>query len=97
MQDFLLDTDGDLKIVDNDLVLGESTVQHQQLLILTEKSSWKENPMVGVGARTYLENEDRSGLLNEMRKQFTTDGMNVTKIEQDNNTGKIKIDAAYRN
>lgn len=95
MQDFLLDTDGDLRIVNDDVVYGESTNQHQQLLLITEKSAWKESPMVGVGARQFLENEDPAGLLNETRKQFTTDGMTVNKINYDVNK-KLLIDAEYK-
>jgi hypothetical protein len=97
MEDFLLDTDGDLLLDTNgDFVLGESTTQHQQLLIMTTKGAWKENPLVGVGAMQYLENEDNAGLLNEIRKQFTTDGMTVTKIAYEV-TGKLLINAAYKN
>ena len=96
MTDFLLDDDGDLKLDETtgDLVIGESTAQHQNLLLMTEKGQWKENPDCGVGAIRYLENEDPAGLLREVRVQFASDGMNVKQVQFDK-TGKLIIDATY--
>ncbi len=90
MQDLLLDENGDLAFP---LQRGESTKQHQELLLVIDKGGIKENPTATVGVMNYLESEDTAGLLQEIRKCFTADGMNVTKCGLKN--GKIEIDASY--
>ena len=40
MTDWLLDTDGDLQLSGNDVVLGNSNQQHKELLLLTAKAEW---------------------------------------------------------
>jgi hypothetical protein len=94
MKDILLNSDFDLEIVDGDLVIGESTTQHQQLLLLTNKGDWKENPLVGVGATGFLKEENESGLMQEIRIQFEKDGMEVNNISIQ--SGAIEIDAKYK-
>jgi hypothetical protein len=93
MKDILLNTELDLDIANGDLVVGESTVQHQQLLLVTSKGDWKENPLVGVGAAAFLKDEDESGLLNEIRIEFQKDGMDVKAVNIQ--SGEINIDANY--
>lgn len=98
MQDWLLDSDGDLSVGDgtDSIVFGLSDTQHQNLLLLTDKGQWKENPDCGVGAIKYLENEDAAGFMREIRVQFTGDGMKVTTLKIDK-TGKVQIEASYAN
>lgn len=93
-KDFLLDENLDIKIENGDFVVGESTGQHQQLLLITDKGMWKENPSVGVGVDRYLESEDPGFLLREIRLQYTRDGMTVNNINL-TDTGKIEINAEY--
>lgn len=93
MKDILLNNELDLDIANGDIVVGESTVQHQQLLLVTSKGDWKENPLVGVGAAAFLKDEDESGLLNEIRVEFQKDGMDVKAVNIQ--SGEINIDANY--
>lgn len=94
MQDILLDKEsGDVVTAGGDLNIGLSDNQQQELLLMCEKGSFKENPLVGVGAQSYLEDEDKSALLNEIRRQFMADGMNINKLKVDNNI--FEIDAEY--
>ena len=93
MKDFLLDIDDDLQCANGDLVVGESTTQHQNLLLLSSKGAWKENPTVGVGAAGFLKDEDVNGLLAEIKEQFEKDGMKVNNIYYSND--KITTDANY--
>lgn len=93
MRDLLLDTDNDLNITEDDLVMGESTVQHQQLLLVCAKGEFKESPTATVGVINYSEAENTNDLLGEIRKCFTGDGMAVNNLSIDN--GKILIDASY--
>ncbi|RXK57575.1 hypothetical protein ESA94_20465 [Lacibacter luteus] len=95
MKDFLLDEDGDLRIEQGDLVIGFSNQQHQSDLLLIDKGGSKEFPELGVGLFMHLENEDRSGLLREIKVQFNADGMNV-KYVAFNEQGKLVFDAPYK-
>lgn len=95
MQDILLDENFDVQITDGDFVIGESAQQQQQLLMITNKGEWKENPTVGVGVSGFLKDDvDTTDLLAEVKTQFEADGMTVNELNYDNN-GNIKIDAAY--
>jgi hypothetical protein len=92
-KDILLDTDFDLQIADGDFVIGESTAQHQQLLLLTQKGEWKESPTVAVSAESFLKDEDETALLAEIKAQFELDGMTVNLLQYAD--GKLNIDAPY--
>lgn len=94
MTDFLLDDDLDLLVTDGDLVVGESTAQHQKMLILIDKGEFKDVPMRGVGAQRYLEDDSPENLAREIRLEFVADGMTVNKIQIATDL-TIQIDANY--
>jgi hypothetical protein len=96
MTDFLLNNEGDIRIEGNDLFIGVSDQQQQERLLLTEKGNIKQFPTAGVGTRVYLESEDQAGLLSEISRQFTGDGMKVKELRIDSN-GKLIINAPYEN
>ena len=81
MTDLLLDENNDLAWKDGDFVIGDSTLQNQSLLIMCNKTEFKENPMRCVGAQRYLEDHTPDDLAREIRQEFTIDGMKVSKIE----------------
>lgn len=95
--DILLDDE--LQLQENeatmDWVEGESTAQHQQLLLLTPKGSWKENPGTGVGAMNYLESESPNELLAEISRQYRADGMDIVTLGI-NAQQQLVIEANYR-
>lgn len=93
MEDILLDQDFDLLIQNGDLVIGPSSEQHQQLLLLSNKGDWRQFPMVGVGVREYLKDENENSMVGEIKEQFEMDGMEVKDIRIAN--GQIGIDAYY--
>ena len=93
MNDFLIDSDGDLRLQDGDLVIGYSDDQQKDILLVTDKGSFKENPQVGVGLQSFLENEDSADLLAEIRKQFTADGMVIDSLQNIN--GRFIDNAHY--
>jgi hypothetical protein len=93
MEDILLDDGQELDIVNGDFVTGESTLQQQDLLLLTNKGEWKENPTIAVGAIGYLKDEDEGGLMAEIKLQFEKDGMEIDQIIIEE--GKLNIDAHY--
>jgi hypothetical protein len=95
MIDLLLDTtSNDLQIdASGNLKIGNSDQQHQALLLLFDKGSLKENPDAGVGTFKYLESEQQTAFLRELRLQFSNDGMKINKVAFQNN--KLAIDAPY--
>lgn len=93
MEDLLLDNNQELDIQNGDFVIGESTLQHQDLLLMTNKGEWKENPTIAVGVLGFLKDEDESGLLAEIKTQFEKDGMRVNTLAAEE--GKLNIDAHY--
>jgi len=96
MKDILLNESLDLDLHAGDLATGFSDLQHQQLLLMTNRGNIKEFPAVGIDAFGYLQDNDTSALLREIRRQFTADGMEVKTINI-TNTGQLNIDAAYGN
>ena len=93
MQDILLGSDGDLLIEGGDLTAGDSTLQHQGLLLLCNKGELKQNPMRGVGVNGYVESTDDGLLAREIHSEFSLDGMKIEQIKVD--IPNIQIEAAY--
>lgn len=94
-KDILLDkNNNDLVIQNGDLVIGESTRQHQQLLLLFEKGDLIEFPTHGVGTRGWI-NDDVSfaDLKAQIKREFERDGMKVTRIAVSSHT--ITTEATY--
>lgn len=93
MKDLLLDENFDLVFENGDLVIGESSEQHQNLLLLTKKGDWKENPTIGVGINGVLKDDAESDITSIIRVEFQKDGMKVNGIFLTEN--EIRIDANY--
>ena len=92
--DILTDEEGDLMVVNGDFSVGESTVQHQGDLIVACEGEYKQDPMTGVGAVNFVDDEGPSEFLRKVRIQFTKDGMNVTRSQMNTN-GNLEIEAEY--
>lgn len=95
MIDILLDTDFDLKIAGGDFVVGESTRQHQQLLLLIEKGELREFPVRGVGAQSWLLDDIQAGdFAAAVKREFEADGMKVLLVKS-SAAGNLQIEASY--
>ena len=94
MRGLLLNENMTLKVVNGSLAIGETTYQNQQMLLLAEKSDFKQLPMRGVGAKRFLESNQPDELAREIRFEFIADGLTVKTIEIPE-TGTLKIDASY--
>ncbi len=76
-----------------EIVRGESTLQHQQLLLLCSKGEFKESPTACVGAYGFLKDDNVSDFLAEVKKEFERDGMQVNSLKLVD--GVLKFDAPY--
>ncbi len=96
-QDYLHDDDDDLLIVNGDFAVGESTVQHQSLLLRMQKGELRQYPKTCIGIDDFLLAEDAEDMRQEIQKQYEADGMKVrsVKFTQVENGLKPIIDAFY--
>ncbi len=93
-QDYLLDANDDLQITGGDFVVGESTLQHQSLLVRCKKGELRQYPKTGVGMENFLLDETLADAYPEIQKQFEADGMKVRSIEVLTDAS-VKTDAYY--
>jgi hypothetical protein len=93
MTDILLNESFDFDYINGEIVRGESTLQHQKLLLVCAKGDFKESVTTCVGAAGYLKDDDKSAFMQEVKKEFERDGMLIERIKYDN--GVLKIDARY--
>ncbi|SFW12900.1 hypothetical protein [Chitinophaga sancti] len=94
MKDILYNNDLDLDILNGDFVTGFSDLQHQKILLMNNRATFKEYPDTGVDAFGFLNDNDYRSLLAEIRNQFIADGMVVHKITLAD-SGQLNIDASY--
>lgn len=93
-KDILLTANFNLLLENGDFAIGESTYQHQNILIHGDKGELKQSPTRCVGAKRFLECEKPDNLAREIRQELRQDGMEVRKIEIDDNL-EINIEANY--
>lgn len=94
--DYKYDDNFDLVIENGDFVRVESTLQHQQQLLLMQKGQLREDPTVGIGITDFI-NEEMG--IDEFRQavaeEFEKDGMSISSM-----SGKsledITIKAEYK-
>ena len=95
MADIGLDDTEDLAITVGDLMIMESTAQHQRQLIMNNKGDFKQNPTTCVGAFEYLDDEHFQALIRAISIEFTRDGMDVISVGLSAD-GTISSDAFYK-
>ena len=95
MKDIKLDETGDLEIQNGDFVIGESTLQHQEHIIIANQGEYKEHPEVGVGIVAALLTEEPNQTLTRIKRQLEYDGMKVAQLRL-NEDQSIDVDAQYQ-
>jgi hypothetical protein len=89
MNDFLLEENavGDLAINfdKGDFAVGDAEGQSILLLLDTTKGDWTQNPLVGVGAKRWINGRLDARFEREVRLQLEADGLKDLKIEIDEN------------
>jgi len=94
VKDILLDDQGELIFRNGDLFIGDSTQQHQDDIILSQKGHYKQNPYIGVGIQDFiLDDASDEEIIATIQQQFELDGMKINDLKIDN--GNIEIDANY--
>lgn len=92
--DILLGDDFDLDVAGGDFVSGESTRQHQQILLLNEKGELREFPTVGVGLASWLNDDNQVNDLNSrIKTEYENDGMKVLSVS--GRDAKLQVEAEY--
>jgi len=95
MEDFKLDENNDLKIINGDFVIAESTLQHQEHILIAHKGEYKKHPEIGVGISDALLDENPRRVLTQIRRNYEYDGMKVNNIGMTPEQ-KITVDAFYK-
>ncbi len=95
MKDLLLNDNGDIDISNIDVVIADSDLQHQEHILITHKGQLKHKPDAGVGIENFLRSSDLPGFLSEVNSEFTKDGMQVRKLNYDEENGNLDYDAGY--
>lgn len=93
-KDLLLNSE-DIDIANGDFNVGNSDVQHQLLLLATDKGEWKQNPTVAVGLFNYIDDEEPAAVLRAISEALTEDGCSTKSVSRTKDN-KINIDGRYR-
>lgn len=78
LRSIMTDESGDYIIRNGTFVYGDTTIQHQEDILLANPGDYPYSPLTGVGIRRYIL-DDASPLTREteIQKQFEADGMKV--------------------
>lgn len=90
-QDFLLDDNGDLLIVDDDVVMGPSDEQHIQDILVSYPGEWKQNPLCGVNLKRGVNGLINGAIERDIRMNLIADGYQVNNVTI--TTDQLLIDA----
>lgn len=91
MRDFLLNTDGDLLIVDGDFAIGESNADDIQFIIASTPGDWKQFPSCGANATAEINNSDAYAFKLRIEEQLKADGFTVNSVKIINR--EVEVDA----
>lgn len=74
-RDMILNSDYEITAANDDFVMGESTRQHQEQLLVNAKGAFKLSPLTGVGIDEFVQDDRVADMLREIKEQFINDGM----------------------
>lgn len=94
MTDIKHTDNGDIDLSNRDLQYANSDEQHQKDILLSQKGYYKEHPELGVGIADFTNETDPESLLRSIKKEFSTDGMKVSRVKI-TATGELEINARY--
>ena len=93
-KDIILNEQNDLKIVNGDFVIGDSDQQNVKAIVGMHKGEFKEHPLVGFGADTYLKQTalNSARFLRDLKVQLANDGYHNAQININENLKNLEID-----
>lgn len=96
MDKFDISVDGfDMEIKNGDFVVKESTMQHQDCLLVAEPGNYLQSPGMGAGVFSHINNDESlESIKKQIQKTFESDGMTILKLEVKSRT-EIDILANY--
>jgi hypothetical protein len=92
--DILLGDDLDLAFENGDLLVGESTNQHTELILLVEKGALRDSPFRGVGVGNWILDEFPANIAIEAKRQLQLDGQRVDTCRYNDSGLEIVSDYA---
>jgi hypothetical protein len=96
VRDILLDENYDLIIKDGDLLVAESTEQHQRCILMANKGQFKQVPDVGVGINEWLNKESNLEELSTLiAEEFEKDGMRIKSLKLES-IESLRVEAYYQ-
>ncbi len=93
MKDFLLDENGDLKIVNGDFVIGDAEEQTVERILISKPGEWKEYPQVGCDIQKAFNGVIDRFLERNVRVQLESDGFEIEKLNI--TEGGIELKGSY--
>ena len=94
--DLQIDANRNAAIDAGDFLIEESTIQHQQHLLVLNKGDVKEHPTACVGIGRYLKDDEPLLVLGEIKREFEVDGMRVDEVSI-TAAGNLNVKAMYAN
>ncbi len=91
--DLTIGEDWDLSVASGDLVVGDTTLQNQALILHAQKGEWKEHPYLGAGIADKPNDEENAYWRHRITEELRRDGCKVDEISITND--KINIIATY--
>jgi hypothetical protein len=91
----LLDQDGDIMVRNRSIVIGDTTLQNQYLILLAQKGEFKEYPTLGVGISDILGDDNVLEWKKRIREEFAKDDLKANKVDINLQTGELEINAKY--
>jgi hypothetical protein len=94
--DVLLNTSWDLAVRGGDFDFGESTEQHQALILKLDKGELRQSGAVGVGISSMLlEDAPAVAVAGSIQEQMELDGQEVTRLAIGND-GALNLQGYYK-
>lgn len=82
MRDLIFADDEDILILNGDLEIADSTIQHQFDLLKSAPGDWLFSPEIGVNVESFLDSEHTTkDLFRRIKFEFDRDGMQVDSIQ----------------
>lgn len=87
----LMDTDGDMKVSNGEMAIGNTTYQNQFVILKVQRGELKEFPMLGIGIDDIVNDHDIAGWKMKIKEHLAMDGISVSKVDINTSTGELTL------